>query len=410
VNTSIDLECIEDGSSKFWSGSVKGKTLTTRWGKIGTAGQSKAESFASAADAEQSLTKQAAAKRKKGYMDKVALAGKGKGDRTPTTIKSFSEGVKKIEDLGDGLISFEKTEIHIGNFTMPMPYDKFPEIAKVMGELSEFSEFKKVTTLTLTPLWGGDDVEFPYPVDLISKISGDNNIQKIELLRDEIDLSWIQNTATLFSEINTENFKNLKDITIQGNINGLHLDAPSIETLSLLSSHCTIAEVFKFLSKSNIGGIQKLSVSASRYDSDVDIIKTKSPIAVVLEKLHNLKELEIGTRDVVDWKTILPITVLERLEALTILIDGAYITEKDLLTKREKYIINFAAYLNESFDSGLMLNLRIGLGEEFDSSECDNFKPLTIKDLFKQGQFERLLQRKSVTSISVPYRTVGGFE
>ena len=39
MSDSINLECVEDGASKFWSGTVKGNVLTTRWGKIGTKGQ-----------------------------------------------------------------------------------------------------------------------------------------------------------------------------------------------------------------------------------------------------------------------------------------------------------------------------------------------------------------------------------
>jgi predicted DNA-binding WGR domain protein/pentose-5-phosphate-3-epimerase len=65
------LECVEAGTSKFWSGSVKGKVLTTRWGKIGTQGQSKEETFVNTASAKASLDKQAAAKVRKGYQAKV---------------------------------------------------------------------------------------------------------------------------------------------------------------------------------------------------------------------------------------------------------------------------------------------------------------------------------------------------
>jgi predicted DNA-binding WGR domain protein/pentose-5-phosphate-3-epimerase len=76
----VYLECVEDGSSKFWSGTVKGKVLTTRWGKIGTQGQSKEETFADVAAAKASLDKQAAAKTKKGY---TAAAGAPAAARTP---------------------------------------------------------------------------------------------------------------------------------------------------------------------------------------------------------------------------------------------------------------------------------------------------------------------------------------
>jgi predicted DNA-binding WGR domain protein len=65
----IRLTCEEDGSSKFWEAAVEGASLTTRWGKIGTAGQSKSKDFATPAAAEKELAKLTAEKRKKGYVD-----------------------------------------------------------------------------------------------------------------------------------------------------------------------------------------------------------------------------------------------------------------------------------------------------------------------------------------------------
>ena len=85
----VSLTCTEDGASKFWSGSVKGKTLATRWGKIGTAGQAKEETFASAAEAKASLQKQAAAKRQKGYVD-AALPPSPLAASTPAAVKAAS--------------------------------------------------------------------------------------------------------------------------------------------------------------------------------------------------------------------------------------------------------------------------------------------------------------------------------
>lgn len=46
------FECTEKGASKFWEVSVAGNELTTRWGRIGTDGQSKTKEFSSAASAD----------------------------------------------------------------------------------------------------------------------------------------------------------------------------------------------------------------------------------------------------------------------------------------------------------------------------------------------------------------------
>ena len=87
----VYLECIESGASKFWSGTVEGKVLTTRWGKIATQGQSKEETFEDAASAKASLDKQAAVKVKKGY--KPAAAG-GRQQSAPATKTSGANASK----------------------------------------------------------------------------------------------------------------------------------------------------------------------------------------------------------------------------------------------------------------------------------------------------------------------------
>ncbi len=61
------LEFVEGKSAKFWEIGIEGKTVTTRWGRLGTIGQSKVETLASPMAARASHDKQLAAKRKKGY-------------------------------------------------------------------------------------------------------------------------------------------------------------------------------------------------------------------------------------------------------------------------------------------------------------------------------------------------------
>jgi uncharacterized protein (TIGR02996 family) len=57
----------EGSSSKFWEITVEGKKVTTRWGRIGTAGQSKTKSFASPAAAQKEYDKLLGEKTRKGY-------------------------------------------------------------------------------------------------------------------------------------------------------------------------------------------------------------------------------------------------------------------------------------------------------------------------------------------------------
>jgi predicted DNA-binding WGR domain protein len=66
------LTCTEGGSNKFWEGDASGKKLVTRWGRIGTAGQSKTKSFATPAAAQKELDKLVAEKLGKGYVEAAA--------------------------------------------------------------------------------------------------------------------------------------------------------------------------------------------------------------------------------------------------------------------------------------------------------------------------------------------------
>lgn len=68
------LTCTEGGSNKFWEGTVDGSSITVRFGKIGTTGQTKTTKFASAAEAEKELGKLIKQKRAKGYVETTSGA------------------------------------------------------------------------------------------------------------------------------------------------------------------------------------------------------------------------------------------------------------------------------------------------------------------------------------------------
>ena len=56
-------------SSKFWEVTVEGSTLTVRFGKIGSAGQTKVTECASDDEAQAQASKLVAEKTKKGYVE-----------------------------------------------------------------------------------------------------------------------------------------------------------------------------------------------------------------------------------------------------------------------------------------------------------------------------------------------------
>ena len=64
------FEFVEDTSSKFWEIERSGCDVTTRWGRIGTAGQSKTKTFADESAATKEYDKLVAEKTKNGYVEK----------------------------------------------------------------------------------------------------------------------------------------------------------------------------------------------------------------------------------------------------------------------------------------------------------------------------------------------------
>jgi predicted DNA-binding WGR domain protein len=73
------LVCTENGANKFWEGSVDGRTLRVRFGRMGTAGQSKGKELATPEAAERELARLVAEKRRKGYRAEGGAGGEGPG-------------------------------------------------------------------------------------------------------------------------------------------------------------------------------------------------------------------------------------------------------------------------------------------------------------------------------------------
>ncbi len=63
------FECTEAGAAKFWAVSSDDVNMTTRWGEIGTTGQEKTKSFASADKAATEIEKLILEKTSKGYIE-----------------------------------------------------------------------------------------------------------------------------------------------------------------------------------------------------------------------------------------------------------------------------------------------------------------------------------------------------
>ena len=75
---------LQDGtSSKFWEVTVAGSEVATRWGRIGSNGQTKTKSYESATAAAAAANKAAALKIRKGYLERPPAAAAQPSVRPP---------------------------------------------------------------------------------------------------------------------------------------------------------------------------------------------------------------------------------------------------------------------------------------------------------------------------------------
>tara|TARA_B110000285_G_scaffold191986_1_gene220098 strand:+ start:292 stop:675 length:384 start_codon:yes stop_codon:yes gene_type:complete len=88
----IYLEYKDLKSEKFWEVTVKGKVMTTRWGKLDTQGQSKSKESASPKLAKAEAEKQKASKIKKGYK---AVTAKKRASPKQTPVKKLAAKKKR---------------------------------------------------------------------------------------------------------------------------------------------------------------------------------------------------------------------------------------------------------------------------------------------------------------------------
>jgi predicted DNA-binding WGR domain protein len=88
----IRLVCTEGGSNKFWEGAVEGAAVTTRWGKVGSDGQTKTKTFGETDEAEKELAKLIREKRAKGYTDGVEPPAAAATKKAPAAAPESKAG------------------------------------------------------------------------------------------------------------------------------------------------------------------------------------------------------------------------------------------------------------------------------------------------------------------------------
>ena len=107
------LEYQDEKSHKFWEVSVKGKVMTSRWGKLDTQGQSKSKELASPKLAKAEAEKQKASKIKKGYKavaakKKVAPKKKAAAKKKTVSKKKSSAMSSRTNDTDSSSESLRK--------------------------------------------------------------------------------------------------------------------------------------------------------------------------------------------------------------------------------------------------------------------------------------------------------------
>jgi uncharacterized protein (TIGR02996 family) len=91
------LEHVKGSSSKFWETRIDGKRLYTRFGKIGTTGQTRIKDFGSPKEAQAQREKDIAAKRKEGYTDAGGKAPAKDGKRATAAAKRSAASNPDLE-------------------------------------------------------------------------------------------------------------------------------------------------------------------------------------------------------------------------------------------------------------------------------------------------------------------------
>lgn len=142
--SSRDFQCTDGGSSKFWSIEIDGNTLTVRFGKLGTAGQSNVKTFGDAAAAARAADKLVREKLGKGYVETGAKADapeqSAKTDAPRATPKGSKEPARPAKEPIDGDASAALDLVdaltknyprYVGQLDQPVPLEKLEALTPI---------------------------------------------------------------------------------------------------------------------------------------------------------------------------------------------------------------------------------------------------------------------------------------
>jgi len=129
-NKTRRLEYCDSKSQKFWTITLKGKSHTVHFGRIGTNGQTKTKEFDGPSDAGKSFDKLVAQKLKKGYVDVVGSKGKTAKSRNGKSKKSKSTQGKAKKSQGGETDTKKAASNEAERASIEPQYIEFPDFTE----------------------------------------------------------------------------------------------------------------------------------------------------------------------------------------------------------------------------------------------------------------------------------------
>ena len=246
----------------------------------------------------------------------------------------------------------EILEISVSQLVVNPSYD--PELNRESYErlrsfISDFlSDSNEVVVDTLVIRQHSEDQCYPL---IILSDSLPIKVNSLILELDDYPLTWIRDED--LSDISDKKFPNLESLSVEG---GIDTDKPlnlaNLKNLTLLSSHNNYEDIIRFIHTSDIKALEKLSISASDAEAFTESLSCANPHDVIWSHLPKLKDLTIGTRDIISWEQVLLPELLNRLDNLCIILDTTMIDPDEELDSLNKNVTTLMTIISDTVKLG----------------------------------------------------------
>ncbi len=137
------FELVEDGSRKFWEVAVEGSTVTVRFGRLGTDGQTKDKAHGSPAAAQKEADKLVAEKTKKGYVEVTGgkagapTSGAQRAAADRNDLELAKKGFPELEESTYGELTFTNEPSIVDSFLTDEDADRWKKTFSAMEWVAE---------------------------------------------------------------------------------------------------------------------------------------------------------------------------------------------------------------------------------------------------------------------------------